>query len=100
MHRILLEQLLHEYSSFITLTYSEDSSPDDGSLRPCDLQKWLKRIRRSVVPAKLRFFGVGEYGDKFARPHYHVALFGYPSCVGGPVRNGACECRHCLGAVS
>lgn len=93
-----MEATQHAQSSFVTLTYAPD--PVDGgpwSLRPCDLQAWLKRLRRRCAPARLRFFAVGEYGDHFQRPHYHAALFGYPACFGGPVRNGACECPACLG---
>lgn len=97
MHRILLEQLCHDASSFVTLTYSPESTPVDGSLRPDDLQRWLKRLRRYIAPQKVRFFACGEYGDQFQRPHYHAALFGYSSCFGGPLRNGVCECPQCLG---
>lgn len=97
MHRILLESYQHEFNAFVTLTYSAESEPYAGSLRPEHTQSWLKRLRRRFDPQRLRFFLVGEYGDRFSRPHYHAALFGYPSCVGGPVRDGACQCQPCLG---
>lgn len=93
--RMMLEANNHVENSFVTLTYSEDKLPKckDGltpSLRPEDLQLWLKRMRwafdkygkiwKTNLPLKLRFYAVGEYGDKSWRPHYHAALFGYPSC--------------------
>lgn len=74
-HRIILEALVHPASSFVTLTYAPENVPDKGSLNPVDLQKFLKRLRFNSVQ-KLRFFGVGEYGDLTQRPHYHLALFG------------------------
>lgn len=83
-HRILLESYGHEHSSFITLTYSDDNLYYNNSLHPTlnpkHLQNFLKRIRRASDPTKLRFYGVGEYGDKSWRPHYHLALFGYEPC--------------------
>lgn len=72
--RILLESRLHEFSSMVTLTYSEDFVPEE--LRPRDLQLFLKRLRKAYV-RPLRFFAVGEYGDKTLRPHFHLALFGF-----------------------
>lgn len=70
--RIVLEAGLHQQSAFVTLTYAD---PAPWELQPRDLQLFLKRLRSSY-PAPLRFFGVGEYGDKTFRPHYHLALFG------------------------
>lgn len=49
------------------------------SLRPRDVQLFIKRLRFSQSElglAKVRHFSVGEYGDKTGRPHYHIALFG------------------------
>lgn len=91
----MLEALCHEEKCFITLTYA--NCGPDSSLYPEDLQQWLKRIRRRAEPRRLRFFAVGEYGDQSERPHYHIALFGWPPCVGGPIRNGVCECFSCSG---
>lgn len=88
---------MHAHSCFVTLTYSEDKLPPGGSLRPKDVQDWLKRIRRAAAPAALRFFLVGEYGDLTHRPHYHVALFGFPPCEHGRSRYKFYKncCRSC-----
>lgn len=58
---------------FVTLTYSDLWCPDE--LKPEDLKKFMYRLRQRIKPAKLRFFGVGEYGDLSWRPHYHLAIF-------------------------
>lgn len=97
-HRIMLETLEHGDNAFITLTYKDEElvKTEDGfaTLDPVQLRNWVKRIRKSFEPRKLRFFAVGEYGDKSERPHYHVALFGYPSCLKGmtDLRHGECTC--------
>ena len=83
-HRIMLVAMQHSDSAFVTLTYSEDNVPKtaDGQLNlvPKDLQDWLKRFRKAIEPMRVRFYAVGEYGDETLRPHFHVALFGYPTC--------------------
>lgn len=75
-HRMMLESLMHEECSFLTLTYDAEHLPAGGTLVPRDVQLFLKRLRKAVAPAALRYFFVGEYGDKTQRPHYHAALFG------------------------
>ncbi|AZL82995.1 replication initiator protein [Apis mellifera associated microvirus 43] len=101
MHRIMLESRLHEHNTFVTLTYSDDHLPEGGSLAPRHTQIWLKKLRKhleSTAFNKVRYYLVGEYGDKSQRPHYHVALFGYPSCARGrssyTSRRTSC-CQHC-----
>lgn len=84
-HRIMLEAACHSVNSFVTLTYRDEELPRDEGipvLRKEHLQAWLKRLRSSV-DFKFRFYGVGEYGDKSDRPHYHVILFGFPTCIRG-----------------
>lgn len=70
------EAQMHERSSFITLTYDDEHLPDDYSVRPRILQLFMKKLRKSLV-SKIRFFGVGEYGEENLRPHYHALIFGY-----------------------
>lgn len=86
----MLEAKLREDNTFVTLTYRDGEVPtvvdkSTGevlmSLRPVDTQNWLKRLRKAIEPRKVRYYVVGEYGDTTQRPHYHVALFGYPSCA-------------------
>ncbi|AXL15145.1 replication initiator protein [Microviridae sp.] len=74
--RCMHEASLHEDNCFVTLTYSDEHIPVTGSLDKSTLQRFLKRLRRSVSPARFRLFSCGEYGDNFGRPHYHVLLFG------------------------
>lgn len=74
--RILLEAKLHVWSSFFTLTYDENSLPEDGSLKVSDLQLFLKRLRKHFRTGAIRYFISGEYGPRTDRPHYHGVLFG------------------------
>ena len=89
-HRIMLEANLNTENAFVTLTYSDQTLPLTSQKLPTldrkDLDDWLKRFRSTISPLKIRFYGVGEYGDETQRPHYHVALFGYPPCKYGMSR--------------
>lgn len=94
-NRLLLERSSAVAASFITLSYRDEelsdvagtewiaSRPVVPNLVPKDVTDWLKRVRKKVDPHRLRYFLVGEYGDNTGRPHYHVALFGFPSCQNG-----------------
>lgn len=98
-HRIMLESLKHKDSCMITLTYDEEHLPPGGSLQPKDLQDFLKRFRRAVEPTKIRFYAVGEYGEKSHRPHYHIAVFGFPHCEDPNYQRRTrkpCPCRRCV----
>lgn len=102
--RILLESLGYEDNAFATLTYNEDELPmvdRPGSNRSTlvikDYQDWLKRLRKRLDPIKVRYFLVGEYGNKTERPHFHAILFGFPTCRHGRSqfnRDGHC-CSSC-----
>lgn len=76
--RIYLESMLHKSSSFATLTYSPENLPPGGTLVPKHFQDFMKRLRAriEVDQRKVRFFGVGEYGEQSERPHYHAILYG------------------------
>lgn len=73
--RIMHEAQMHERSSFLTLTYDEESVPGDKGLCVEHFQKFMKKLRKQSAQ-KLRFFHCGEYGEETGRPHYHACLFG------------------------
>ena len=76
--RILAEAYAHRASNWATATYEEGHLPVDENRIPIlvkkDYQDWFKRIRKAGVP--FRYACVGEYGDEFQRPHFHVAFYG------------------------
>lgn len=95
-HRIMLEALEHDDNGFLTLTYRDECLPDNGLVEPRALQLFLKRLRK-YYDGRIRFYGVGEYGEVSGRPHYHLALFGYPGCeVGSTQKRKEC-CVPCEG---
>lgn len=100
--RLAHEASQHEKCCFLTLTYNDDNVPttdwndirspvkqfDVGigslpelTLRPRDVQLFMKRLRRRLEYhygiKGIRFFAVGEYGGRTHRPHYHVLIFGW-----------------------
>lgn len=75
--RCVHEASLRDDNCMVTLTYDAEWLPKNGSLVPKDMTKFMKRLRRSIEPRRVRFFGCGEYGELYMRPHYHLLLFGY-----------------------
>lgn len=86
---IVAERLEHGNATFVTLTYDDDNQPRNASglgvLHKADIQLFLKRLRKKWKQ-RLRYYLVGEYGSRTQRPHYHLALFGYPNCHFGRSR--------------
>ena len=74
--RMLHELDNHEDSCFLTLTYDDEHLPTADSLCKRDLQLFIKRLRKSLEPRKIRYFACGEYGEETNRPHYHAIIFG------------------------
>lgn len=78
--RIYHESLLHNESAFLTLTYNDKNLPPHSGLQYADLFKFWKRVKQQLIrkhSIKLRYYAVGEYGDKTLRPHYHACIFGH-----------------------
>ena len=44
------------------------------TLDKADLQKFWKRLRKTQK-SKIKYYAVGEYGEKKKRPHYHAIVF-------------------------
>lgn len=99
--RCMVEANQYKYNWFLTLTYDDLHLPyntmpivntDSGevfevnanlpTLYPKHLTKFVKDLRRRFEyhynHTGLRFFSCGEYGEKSARPHYHMILFNIP----------------------
>lgn len=80
--RVSLESATHQHLAFVTLTYSPEKLPCDYKLVPSHISDFMKRLRtylgRAGFTDKIRFYGVGEYGEKRGRPHYHLVIFGLP----------------------
>ena len=74
--RMLLERYEHKEACFATLTYNEEHLPKNAYLSKRAAQLFIKRLRAEIEPRKLRYYIVGEYGDKSWRPHYHAILYG------------------------
>jgi len=70
------EASLYEKNCFVTLTYSDENLPENGSIRPNDVVLFMKRLRKAFGSG-IRSFGCAEYGDKFKRPHYHLLIFNF-----------------------
>lgn len=76
--RLLQELKSASSASFLTLTYEDESLP--GGLVKNDLQKYFKRVRKESK--NLKYYAVGEYGEKTNRPHYHAIVFNCdPDCL-------------------
>ena len=90
---------------FVTLTYSDDALPvfslDQYRIwydhigyrvdpkisdvikskigKPCfsvqDVQKFIKRLRKSLKKVSLSYFCTAEYGEVLHRPHYHLIIW-------------------------
>lgn len=74
-HRMLLEMYDSPESLFATFTYSDDFLPSPPQVSKHEFQKLIKRIRKNGN-VKISYYGCGEYGTRFDRPHYHAAIFG------------------------
>lgn len=74
-----LESLSHSDNAYLTLTYSDDNLTrnEQGipSLRRKDYDDFVKRLRTSFYPKRIKVLGCGEYSPT-GRPHFHLCLFG------------------------
>lgn len=64
----------------IALTYNDENLPYRATLtrgEKSDFTLFMKRLRKSLEPKKIRFFQCGEYGDIDQRPHHHAILFNH-----------------------
>lgn len=74
--RCMHEASCHTENSFVTLTYDEEHLPRDRSLDYDVFQRFMKRLRKAYLDRVIKFYMCGEYGETYARPHFHAILFG------------------------
>ncbi len=79
-NRMVLESQDWPRNLFFTATYNNANLPFNSSsglptLDKRDVQLFMKRLRKSFEPRKIRFYFAGEYGSRTHRPHYHAILF-------------------------
>lgn len=77
--RIMHETKNWSSCSFVTLTYDDNRLPENGTLNKAHFRAFRNDLRGRFDYyglGKLKFFGVGEYGKKTRRPHYHAIVFG------------------------
>jgi len=97
---MILEAGKHTENCFLTLTYSDDRLPKGATLDPDHTKRFFYRYRENLKNAsenKIRYYLVGEYGEKTQRPHYHAAIFGI-GCRGPRpdyYPNKDCKCSIC-----
>ena len=84
--RCVHEASLYQYNCMITLTYSDEHLPEEGTLVYKHFQDFMKRLRnlhkrkswgKSDHFLPIRYYMSGEYGDRLGRPHFHVCLFNF-----------------------
>jgi len=78
--RCMQEAKVSDTTLWCTLTYESPPLDANGmmTLRPSDLQKFWKRLRkikRDFSKKTIKYYGCGEYGSEFERPHYHAVIF-------------------------
>lgn len=87
----------HEFESYdmkgtyVTLSYNYENLPKSGqtlpqvagdacgTLRPKDMQNFIKRLRKWTkkhLNKNFRYMQCGEYGTEKWRPHHHIFIFG------------------------
>jgi len=80
--RLMQEELVSSSAHFVTLTYDTRFVPISNNgfmtLRKKDFQDYMKRLRKLVPGATLKYYVAGEYGSKNRRPHYHAIIFNVP----------------------
>lgn len=76
--RLQQEEKISTSSAFITLTYADThllyTPTGRQTISKRHLQLFIKKLRKCNTN-QIRYYGVGEYGGRTYRPHYHLILF-------------------------
>lgn len=99
--RLVHEAQMHQENDYITLTYGGKPHP---SLQYRHWQLFMRRLRKTLKPKKVRFYMAGEYGEYCrrcnltskkctcedyqpgpGRPHFHAIIFGHSFAGKSPI---------------
>lgn len=78
--RIYHESASFQRNSFLTLSYADEHLPPNNSLNYEHLNAFTKRLKITIqrhFDVTIKYYAVGEYGDRSTRPHYHAIIFGH-----------------------
>lgn len=73
--RLRIEALNSLFSWFVTLTFRDECLPPYNSVIPAHLSRFIKDLRNRYRSSTIRYYGIGEYGELYGRPHYHLLIF-------------------------
>lgn len=73
--RLVHERAMHEQAVFLTLTYDDDHIQNTYPPHIRPVQLFLKRLRKQYGKG-ISYYAASELGDKTARFHHHLILFG------------------------
>lgn len=59
---------------FCTFTYAPEFLLDN-ELSKLDMQRYIRRLKKSLSGVRVKYMICGEYGELFGRKHYHALLF-------------------------
>jgi len=97
--RCMQEAKVSDSSIWCTFTYETPPMTKTNmmTLRKRCFQLFIKRLRRSLPLANIKYYACGEYGDTYERPHFHAIIFNadadsiekaWNRYVDGTIRNG------------
>lgn len=73
--RLRIENLSAESSYFVTFTYSDEFLPSDYLKWKKDIQSFFQCLRNNYKETTFRYYTIGEFGERFGRPHLHSLIF-------------------------
>lgn len=75
INKMSTESLVDTFATMTYSNYKQVNMLTPIALCKSHMQKFFKRLRKTLPDLKLQYFLVGEYGSKWSHPHYHAILW-------------------------